>query len=80
MSETPDLTPTYVAYCNECGSFVGCSVADVNSPSMAHAVKDRAAWQRQGFRVETQTVQDVRDYPGSLGHVDTCSRKKRRKK
>ena len=68
-----DTTPTYIAYCPECSGFLAASVADVNGPNMAFAVRDRARWQRAGLRLETKTVQDVRDHKGPPGHVDGLS-------
>ena len=79
MSE-PNLTPCYVAFCPTCNGLIVVSVADVNSNTIEHAVRDRRDWIRRGERVETKTVQYVRDFPGSLGHLPGCARATRKRK
>lgn len=74
-----DTTPTYIAYCVECGGVIGASVADPHQPeSLKYAVADRRQWLKRGHRVETKTVQDVRDYKPPLGHLETCRKARRR--
>lgn len=75
----PDQTPAFLAYCPECGGLLGASVAELSSPSLKYAVRDRDQWERAGYRVETQTVAQVHEWQGPLGHRLTCSKARRRK-
>ena len=73
--------PTYIAQCPECDGLVACHVADVSKPSlMKDAARAAMKWQRDGYRVSTVTVGDVRTWPSgkAFTHGDGCSRDRRK--
>jgi hypothetical protein len=77
-----DLTPTYIAQCPECECLVACAVADVKNPEQARDAANHAMqWVRDGLKVWTGTVQDVRTWAKpAFTHVEGCSKDRRRKK
>lgn len=73
---------TYIAQCSECGSLIGCAVANVADPDgVRHALKYRRQWERGGYKVSTVTVQDVRTWPRETAftHAAGCSKDRRKK-
>ena len=67
--------PVYLAYCPECDQLVGASAILLDEPEVVReALRDKADWERQGWRVEVGTNDDVRC--GPWGHIDTCSRRR----
>jgi hypothetical protein len=59
MADESGKAPSYKATCNVCGGIVGAAV--ITADHTADTAKYVASWIRAGFRLDTVTVQEIRE-------------------